>query len=199
MAVRAGVVFCALLAAWPAQADDSLPEEAAAAWKKHEVDLLYMGFTTRYSCAGLKSKVKLLLKHLGARPDVKIVERGCEFGYPHGSDLSRLRQHVADFPRLKLEFYAPELPEAGARNVGEPVLGVWKPVVIRRNSPRGLEMGDCELVEIFRDRVLPKFLTRNVEGDVNCIPHQLVGNRIDLRFEVLTGLQPVDTAQAQNR
>jgi len=199
MAVRAGVVICALLAAWPAQADDNLPEEAAAAWKKHEVDLLYMGFTTRYSCAGLKSKVKLLLKHLGARPDVKIVERGCEFGYPHVADLTRLRQHVADFPRLKLEFYAPELPEAGTRNVGEPVLGVWKPVVIKRNSPRGLEMGDCELVEIFRDRVLPKFLTRNVEGDVNCIPHQLVGNRIDLRFEILTGLQPVDTVQAQTR
>ncbi|MEX1993739.1 MAG: hypothetical protein WD929_03670 [Steroidobacteraceae bacterium] len=189
MAVRAGVVICALLAAWPALADDSMPDEAAAAWKKHEVDLLYMGFTTRYSCGGLKSKVKLLLKHLGARSDVKIVERGCEFGY----------QHVADFPRLKLEFYAPELPEAGTRNVGEPVLGVWKPVVIKRNSPRGLEMGDCELVEIFRDRVLPKFLTRNVEGDVNCIPHQLVGNRIDLRFEILTGLQPVDTVQAQTR
>jgi hypothetical protein len=73
---------------------------------------------------------------------------------------------------------------------------VWKPVVIKRNSPKGLEMGDCELVEIFRDRVLPKFLTRSVEGDVHCIPHQLVGNRIDLRFEVLTGIQPVDTARA---
>ena len=189
MSVRAGVVICALLAAWPALADDSMPEEAAAAWKKHEVDLLYMGFTTRYSCGGLKSKVKLLLKHLGARSDVKIVERGCEFGY----------QHVADFPRLKIAFYAPELPEPGARDVGDPVLGVWKPVVIKRNSPRGLEMGDCELVEIFRDRVLPKFLTRKVQGDVNCIPHQLVGNRIDLRFEILTGLQPVDTVQAQNR
>jgi hypothetical protein len=79
------------------------------------------------------------------------------------------------------------------------VLGVWKPVVIKRNSPRGLEMGDCELVEIFRDRVMPKFLTRNVQGDVNCIPHQLVGNRIDLRFEVLTGVQPVDSVQAQNQ
>ena len=67
--------------------------------------------------------------------------------------------------------------------------------MIKRNSPQGLEMGDCELVEVFRDRVLPKFLTRGVKGDVNCIPHQLVGNRIDLRFEVLTGIQPVDEAR----
>jgi len=189
MSLRAGVLLCVVLAAAPAVASDSAMMEVAAAWKKHEVDLAYMGFTTRYSCSGLKSKVRLLLKHMGARQDIKILERGCEFGY----------QFVADFPRLKIEFYAPELPEPGARDVGEPVLGVWKPVVIKRNSPRGLEMGDCELVEIFRDRVIPKFLTRNVQGDVNCIPHQLVGNRIDLRFEVLTGVQPVDTVQAQNQ
>ena len=189
MSFRAGIVVCALLSAVPALASDSGLEEAAAAWKKYEVDLPYMGFTTRYTCSGLKSKVKLLLKHMGAREDIKIRERGCEYGY----------EFVADFPRLKIEFYAPELPEAGTRDVGEPVLGVWKPVVIKKNSPRGLEMGDCELVEIFRDRVMPKFLTRNVQGDVNCIPHQLVGNRIDLRFEVLTGVVPVDTVQAQNQ
>jgi hypothetical protein len=35
-----------------------------------------------------------------------------------------------------------------------------------------------------------------VQGDVNCIPHQLVGNRIDLRFEVLTGVKSVDEAAA---
>lgn len=189
MSLRAGILVCVLLAAVPALASDSGPEEAAAAWKKHEVDLLYMGFTTRYTCSGLKSKVRLLLRHMGARQDIKIIERGCEYGY----------QFVADFPRLKIEFYAPELPEPGARDVGEPVLAVWRPIVIKKNSPRGLEMGDCELVEIFRDRVMPKFLTRNVQGDVNCIPHQLVGNRIDLRFEVLTGVQPVDTVQAQNQ
>lgn len=189
MSYRAGIVVCALLPAVPAAASDSGLEEAAAAWKKHEVDLPYMGFTTRYTCSGLKSKVRLLLKHMGAREDIKIRERGCEYGY----------QFVADFPRLKIEFYAPELPEPGTRDVGQPVLGVWKPVVIKKNSPRGLEMGDCELVEIFRDRVIPKFLTRDVQGDVNCIPHQLVGNRIDLRFEVLTGVVPVDTVQAQNQ
>ena len=58
-------------------------------------------------------------------------------------------------------------------------------------------MGDCELVEHFYDRVVPKFVTRSVDGGVNCIPHQLVGNRIDLRMEVLTGVQSVDDARMQ--
>jgi hypothetical protein len=187
MALRAAILCLATLAATPAAADDSLPAEQPAAWTRHEVDLQYMGFTTRYTCGGLASKVRLLLKHMGVRDDVKILERGCEFGY----------QKVADFPRLKITFWAPTIPKPGDKDLGEPVLGVWKPVAIKRDSPKGLEMGDCELVEIFRDRVIPKFVTRGAEGDVNCIPHQLVGNRIDLRFEVLTGVQSVDDARAK--
>jgi hypothetical protein len=189
MALRAALLCLACLAAAPAPAiaDDGLPDEEAAAWTLHEVDFQYMGFTTRYTCGGLKSKVKLLLKHMGVRNDVKILERGCEYGY----------QKVADFPRLKISFWAPTIPKAGDRDPGDPVLGVWKPVVIKRDSPKGLEMGDCELVEIFRDRIVPKFVTRNEQGGVNCIPHQLVGNRIDLRFDVLTGVQSVDDAKAK--
>jgi hypothetical protein len=190
MALRAAFLALSALASLPAIAEDDAPAEEAAAWTQHVVDLQYMGFTTRYTCGGLKSKVKLLLKHLGVRDDVKIVERGCEYGY----------QKVADFPHLKITFWAPTIPKQGDKDVGDPVLGVWKPVVIKRDSPRGLEMGDCELVELFRDRVIPKFLTRAVEGDINCIPHQLVGNRINLKFEVLAGVQSVDqAAQAQPR
>ena len=187
MAHRAVCLCWLLLAATPAVAENSLPSEEPAVWTRHEVDLPYMGFTTRYTCSGLKSKVKLLLKYMGVRDDVKVLERGCESGY----------QRVADFPRLKITFWAPTLPEQGEKDPGEPVLGVWKAVSIKRNSPKGLDMGDCELVELFRDRVMPKFLTRDMQGDVNCIPHQLVGNRIDLRFEVLTGVEPVDVATAR--
>ncbi|HEU4516796.1 MAG TPA: hypothetical protein VFR77_05795 [Steroidobacteraceae bacterium] len=187
MALRAASLCLAMLAALPAAAEEGLPAEEPAVWAQHVVDFQYMGFTTRYTCSGLKSKVKLLLKYMGVRDDVKILERGCEFGY----------QKVADFPRLKITFWAPALPEKGDKNPGDPVLGVWKPITIKRDSPKGLEMGDCELVEIFRDRVMPKFLTRDMQGDVNCIPHQLVGNRIDLRFEVLTGVQSVDDAAAR--
>jgi hypothetical protein len=184
MALRAAILASLLLVALPAGAEDEAPDEEPAAWTRHEVDFFYVGFTTRYTCSGLRNKVKLLLKHLGVRDDVKILERGCEAGY----------QKVADFPHLKITFWAPTIPKQGDKDVGEPVLGVWKQVVIKRNSPKGLDMGDCELVELFRDHIMPKFLTRSMDGDVNCIPHQLVGNRIDLRFEVLAGVLPVDRA-----
>lgn len=189
MALRAALLNLALLAAAPAFAQDGLPDEEAAAWTRHEVDLQYMGFTTRYTCGGMASKVRLLLKHMGVRDDISIRERGCEYGY----------QKVADFPRLKITFWAPAIPKQGEKNPGEPVLGVWKSVVIKRDSPKGLEMGDCELVELFYDHVVPEFLTRNFKGGVNCIPHQLVGNRIDLRMDVLTGVKSVDDAATKTQ
>jgi hypothetical protein len=188
MSWRAGILVLALLAALPAVAAEPDSDEVAAAWKKYELDFVYMGFTTRYTCGGLKSKVRLLLNYVGVRPDMKIMERGCEYGY----------QKVADFPHLKIVFYAPEIPEPGRHDIGEPVLGLWKSVSIKRNAPRGLDWGDCELVEQFRDRVLSKLTTRNPAGDINCIPHQLIGNRIDLRFEVLAGVPTADFAQAKN-
>jgi len=189
MSWRAGFVFWALLAALPAVAGEQESDEVAAVWKRHEIDLVYMGFTTSYSCGGLKSKVRLLLKHIGVRPDMKIIERGCEYGY----------QKVADFPHLKIIFFAPEVPTPGSKEIGDPVLGVWKAVAIKRNLPRGLEWGDCELVEQFRDRILSRLTTRAMSGDVNCIPHQLIGNRIDLRFELLTGVPTADLAMQPGR
>ena len=73
MAPRAAVLTLALFAAIPAMAEEATPPEIPAAWTMHQIDLTYMGFTTRYTCGGLKSKMKLLLKTMGVRDDVKIV------------------------------------------------------------------------------------------------------------------------------
>jgi len=178
-----------VVALWAGLAAAADEEDVAATWKRYEVRFYYVGFTTHYSCDGLRDKVRRLLLHAGVRKDVKISLSGCEVG------LDR----VARMPGLKVVFWAPELPEAGRRDVGEPAIARWRPVVVRRGQPRGLEAGDCELVEQFRDRLLPKLKTRAVSGDINCVPHQLVGTRIDLAFEVLEGLPPPDLAAAEPR
>jgi hypothetical protein len=58
-------------------------------------------------------------------------------------------------------------------------------VSIADRSPRDLATGDCELVEQFRNNVLPMFTTRNVEDHTTCVPHQDSGSLISLRFESL--------------
>ncbi len=147
-----------------------------AAWKRHELQFTYMGFTTRYSCEGLRDKMRLLLEAVGAR-DLSVSPRGC----------TNMPWQVTEFPRVRMTFFAPELPAAGQKDVGPPVAARWTPVTLTRRQPRALELGDCELVEQFRDRVLPAFTTRSARHDINCIPHQLSGSSFSLSFEVLVG------------
>ncbi len=188
--IRQGLWACLaamMMLAWPVDARAEV-QEVAAAWKHHEFDFHYMGFTTRYSCEGLRDKVRLLLRYSGVVKGVKVTTRGCEVG--HG--------FIATFPRVRVIFEAPEIPEAGQRVVGETTLGRWRSVSIRRGQPRGLEVGDCELVEQFRDRLLPLLTHRNVNDRTNCIPHQLLGSVIDLKFDLLVAL-PTPDAPAQLR
>jgi hypothetical protein len=173
---------CPALAAGAVTPDS---KEVVAHWQKHEIEFTYMGFTTRYSCDGLRHKMKLLLRASGARPDFKVTTRGCT--EPPG--------RVDPFPRVRLVFYTPSLPGPEAVDVGDPALARWRPVSLMRNQPRDLELGDCELVEQFRDRVLPAFTTRNLASDIHCIPHQLSGTNFRLSFEVLEGMPDPDAAQ----
>ena len=143
-------------------------------WQKREYSFQYFGFTTTYSCDGLASKLKVLLIAAGARADAKSTSEACDRGYG-----------VPDkFARARLTFYA-LAPAANGENASPPVNGVWRSVRFADRSPRELALGDCELIEQFRDKVLPMFTTRKVESQMTCVPNQLSGSAINLRFEVL--------------
>ena len=118
----------------------------------------------------------------GARPGFKVTPGAC------AAEPGR----VTEFPRVRLVFETAQVPDPGWRDAQEPVLAQWRSVTLARNQPRLLEAGDCELVEQFRDRVLPAFTTRRLDGDINCIPHQLSGSSFLLKFETLEGLPGPD-------
>ena len=159
---------------------DAAEPEVGAAWKRHEIELTYMGFTTRYSCEGLRDKVRLLMSASGARPDFDVSTRSC---------APRPGQ-VAEFPRVQIVFHAAEIPPPGSGVAGEPTQARWRRVLLRGQRSPDLEVGDCELVEQFADRVLGAFTTRNVASDIHCIPHQLAGSSFRLEYDVLVGLPP---------
>jgi hypothetical protein len=159
--------------------------DVEAAWKRHVIEFTYMGFTTRYSCEGLQGKVRLLLRASGARPDFSVATLSC------AAESGR----VSEFPRVRIVFHAPEIPVKGSEAIGEVTKARWQRVSLRRNRPTELEIGDCELIEQFRDRVLSAFTTRKVASDINCIPHQLAGSSFRLDYEVLVGTQPTGSLE----
>jgi len=169
------LVFCGVTLA--ATAGESAAETGQGVWQKHDYNFQFLGFTSTYSCDGLASKLKVLLITAGAREDAKAASVGCsgDYGVPD------------KFAQSRLTFYT-LAPVGGGENASPPINGVWRSVAFAERSPREVALGDCELVEQFRDKVLPMFTTRNVDNRMTCVPNQVSGSVINLKFEAFAGL-----------
>ena len=179
-------VLAAIAAAMPAgpvaiAADDS---PLAAVWKEQSVDFLYFGRTSRYTCDGIRDKLRAILGALGARRDIHALAVGCA----ESGDSPRELLHEMS-PTVHLVFSAAALPDASAKaaHPGDlaPVAARYQPFSITTDAFRNMQLGDCELVEEFVRQVLPKLVTRNVEKNITCVPYQLSGSQYTVRGEVL--------------
>lgn len=174
LTAAAGVALCTLLlGSNTAFADQPTASHDRGVWQKHQYSFAFMGFTSTYSCDGLADKLKLLLIAAGARKDVKSQPGACasEFGRPD------------KFARAELTFYTLAPVGAGQGADDQRVDGAWRPVAFAARSPRELAIGDCELIEQFKNDVLPMFATRNVDNHTTCVPYQESGSVINLKFE----------------
>ena len=176
LSAAALAAVCALLSSGASLADEAAATHTPGSWQKHQYSFAFLGFTSTYSCDGLADKLKLLLLAAGARADVKSVPGACAAGFGRPDK----------FARADLTFYtlAPIGNDTGS--VEQAIDGIWRSVTFANRSPRELLIGDCELVEQFRDQVLKKmFATRNMVSNTTCIPYQESGSIIDLRFDSL--------------
>jgi hypothetical protein len=142
-------------------------------WQAHKYEFHFMGVTSTYSCDGLGDKLQLMLRLTGARGDMHVAPlcaRG--FGVP-----DKLAEAAINFSSLQ------PTADGSSTNVGSTVSGVWRHIELATNRPRELRDGDCELMEQFRDSVLPMFATRNVQTRGECIPNQASGF-FSLQFDV---------------
>lgn len=153
--------------------------EVPAVWKTQELDFGYQGFTTRYSCRGLKDKMESLLLYFGARRE------GLEVS-SYGCSAPPYRPAPAVNLRMRFETLAPAPP--GASGV---VMSHWaerslsSDTKVQQAAPQWITRGDCELVERFVDLVLPRFTHRTLSNLTTCIPNRLSGTLPNLREEVL--------------
>lgn len=138
----------------------------AAVWVKRQVQYVYRGTSSLYTCHGLKSEIEHLLTRLGAR---RLRVRECA-----------VTDRLIMFPsvRVTLEALVPA-PPGGS---GPTVAAHWRRI---RLFPQMRPGGSCELIEEFRRTFLPLFAARNVDMSATCVPHHHVpGNH--LYADVLT-------------
>jgi hypothetical protein len=162
---------------------DSAAAEQPGSWQPHSFDFHYMGFTSTYSCDGLADKLQLLLRVVGASPDTKVIPL-----------CARSTGRPDKLAEASLRFSTLQLADANAPGASA---GVWRHVELTPRHPFNLQTGDCELVEQFRDTLLPMFVTRNLDNQVTCVPHQESGSNFRLSFDVFAPAPPAKGAPAK--
>jgi hypothetical protein len=179
VALTLGLITASLaVAAEPTDAPQS------ATWTVKKLRFVYMGFTSRFSCDGLQSKIRDVLLQLGARKsDLQVHQYGCT------SDAGK----PDPFPSVDGQFtvLAP-VTDSAAASPGEVVPAHWTTVKLRLDSSGDPldHAGQCELLEQIKHSILPLIPTRNLVFSSNCVPHQLTIPGAVLSVEVMTPNAP---------
>jgi hypothetical protein len=154
---------------------DTPASGTSAVWTPKQLQFTYMGFTSHYSCDGLRDKMLSTLRKFGARKDLTVTESGCagELGRP------------TPFPgvNIKVNVLTPADPKAG--DAANAVPAHWQLIDLTASRDPLDVAGDCELIEQIKQRILPLFTTRNVQYQSTCIPNQLQIGGTQLKAEVL--------------
>jgi hypothetical protein len=168
----------------PADAQNGPGVPIAAVWKEQHLNFFYMGRTSRYSCEGLRDKVRAMLLDLGARRDIRVTALGC--------DADARARPGSLGPSLNIVVSTPALPNASAKPLHPGDLAAvdarFEPFTITSDAFRNMGIADCELVEEFSRQILPKLAARILKQDITCVPLQQSGSRFLVRGEVLRTL-----------
>ena len=161
--MAAAAAAATLLAAAPALA--AAQDSVSAVWVPKHVQFFYQGFTTHFSCDGLRDEIRGMLEKLGAK-DLDVQEIGC----------IRMTGPTT-FPgvnvRMRVLVPASSAAASNAETASPGVQAHWKNVVLLASNADPQDQGDCELIEQFKETFLPLFSTRKVEYGSNCVPHEL--------------------------
>jgi hypothetical protein len=182
--LAAGAGLMVSLPVWAA--GQALGNLLPAVWKEQRLEFSYMGRTARYSCEGLRDKMRSLLLDLGARRDLKVSVGACDESAP------LFKGYLG--PRLSIVFSSPALPDAGVQPVraGDlaPVDARYESFTLTSDAFRNFSIGDCELVQEFSRQILPKLATKDVKQDITCVPYQASGSRFFVKGEILRAVAP---------
>lgn len=146
-------------------------EPQPAVWRTQELTFDYIGFTTHYSCDGLRDKIEQVLSLLGARKgDLTVTPYPCSRpGRPEPLPSVHIKVSI--------------LKPAEAAGAGGAVEAQWKTVNLAGADK--LTPGDCELADQIKAKILPMFSTRNLKAQTDCTPHQQPTGNILLTVDVL--------------
>jgi hypothetical protein len=172
-ALAATIAALAVLSS-PVMADSAA---TPAQWQEHRDSIDYFGLTSRFSCTGIESQIKQVLKTLGARKDMTVDASSCNAnGLSIGHSLT-----------VSVHMYS--LAPADS-NTAAPVMASWSPVEIKPNHPSFMGDGDCELIDHMHEFIAKNFSAQNLNYRASCTPHEITLDSFAVHGEFLKSGTP---------
>lgn len=169
----AGLAACASDTATESATRPSGPPFAAV-WQRHQTTINYFGLTALYSCDSLEDKVRTLLLYLGARPDLKVQQLGCDRAFDRPGHLASVQ---ADFYTL-----APA-SDTAAGTGGGTVTAQWATVSIKPMAPYWMGYGECELMQQIKPVIIKDYSARDLHYQTACVPRDATVSDYELNGE----------------
>jgi hypothetical protein len=180
---RSGLRLCAIaamLSGGIAGAATEPDESVEAVWKAQQLEFVYRGYNTLYTCGALQDKLEKILTYLGAREDLELHGYECDdlsgiarFQVAMQSPVAATEENVRSVTtydskqQLIARTHGRQLPSA--ENV-ERFPAVWKTISFAQDRRLRLKRGDCELVEQLSRQILPRMSVTVVRDDIFCSP-----------------------------
>lgn len=160
-------------------AKDGAPSSLPAKWVSRDVQFIYKGVATQYSCEGLRNSMVLILQALGARKkDLNVHAMNC------GSELDAASR--APGVRATISVLVPATAAEVSRGDPTIVRAHWRKVDMTQTENLDTAHGQqCELLEQTQRDLLPAFSTRNLDYSSFCIPNTEDSAGMTFKLEVL--------------
>jgi hypothetical protein len=149
-------------------------ETIPARWQQREIQATFSGLRTAYNCDSVEHRIQRMLWVLGAHRNTHVLVTGCA--------LSRLSSTF--FIRISTATSVPR-SQAGESDARQELLrrlgsksvygttefpAVWKTLDLSKIRELNFEPGDCELLQLIQDQILPKMGAEMSGPRLRCAP-----------------------------
>jgi hypothetical protein len=173
-ALVAGVVLTATFAG---AEESTAPVQAR--WQARDVQATFAGLHTAYNCDAVEHRLQRMLAVLGAHPHTNVLVTGCATNRIAKTFFIRVKTATAVPANQPNESDAKEelLRRIGSKSVygAELFPATWKTIDLTKVRELHFEPGDCELLELIQEQILPKLGAEVSAVRLHCTPGRSLG------------------------